>query len=122
MWLSNGHLHLLPLNIHSPAPPHQLPDDLTFDSSIYLSETDALRAVQTGRYLAPKEVENVVWERIKGYPEAMKTHLHQTKIYLPAGIAKALNRKPELVQKAVEAFYVRDPAQLRVSDFFSLSR
>lgn len=48
----------------------------------------------------------------------MKTHLHQTKVYLPVGIAKALNKKPELVQKAVEAFYVRDPAQLRVSDFF----
>lgn len=44
----------------------------------------------------------------------MKTHLHQAKIYLPVDIAKALNKKPELVQKAVEAFYVRDPAQLRV--------
>ncbi|OWZ79274.1 hypothetical protein C366_01997 [Cryptococcus neoformans Tu401-1] len=115
LWLSNGHFHLLPLSVHSPTPPHQLPDDLTFDSSIYLSETDALRAVQTGKYLAPKEVENAVWERIKGYPEAMKTHLHQTKVYLPVGIAKALNKKPELVQKAVEAFYVRDPAQLRAA-------
>ncbi|KAE8543115.1 hypothetical protein D1P53_000602 [Cryptococcus gattii VGV] len=115
LWLSNGHLHLLPLSIHSPSPPHQLPDDLSFDSSIYLSETDAHRAVQTGKYLAPKEVESAVWERLKGYPEAMKTHLHQAKIYLPVDIVKALNKKPELVQKAVEAFYVRDPAQLRAA-------
>ncbi|KIR43811.1 hypothetical protein I307_00147 [Cryptococcus deuterogattii 99/473] len=115
LWLSNGHLHLLPLSVHSPSPPHQLPDDLSFDSSIYLSETDALRAVQTGKYLAPKEVESAVWERLKSYPEAMKTHLHQAKVYLPVGIAKSLNQKPELVQKAVEAFYVRDPAQLRAA-------
>lgn len=49
------------------------------------------------------------------YPRAMGDHLHRTKAYLPVQIAKVLSRGPELVQRAVEGFYVRDPAQLRVS-------
>lgn len=48
----------------------------------------------------------------------MSTHHHLTNAYLPEGIAKALSIAPELVQKAVEGFYTRDPAQLRVSFCF----
>lgn len=49
------------------------------------------------------------------YPEALKTHQHRTKAWLPEPIARALKTSPELVQRAAEGFYVRDPAQLRVS-------
>lgn len=35
--------------------------------------------------------------------------------YLPINIAKALRVDPSLIQRAVEGFYMRDPAQLRVS-------
>lgn len=55
----------------------------------------------------------------RSYPGALKGHLHRTKAYLPVNIAKALSKSPELVQRAVEGFYVRDPAQLRVSFRFS---
>lgn len=43
----------------------------------------------------------------------MSDHLHRTKAYLPLPVARALSQNPSLVQKAVEGFYVRDPAQLR---------
>jgi hypothetical protein len=45
----------------------------------------------------------------------MRDHLHRTKAYLPLPIARALAANPSLIQKAVEAFYVRDPAQLRAA-------
>lgn len=40
--------------------------------------------------------------------------MHKTKAVLPVDIARALTVQPQLVQKAVEAFYTRDPIQLRV--------
>lgn len=43
----------------------------------------------------------------------MSDHLHHTKAYLPLPVARALSQNPSLIQKAVEGFYVRDPAQLR---------
>jgi hypothetical protein len=49
------------------------------------------------------------------YPDGLKTHLHHTKAWLPVPVARALRTNPELVQRAVEGFYVRDPSQLRVS-------
>lgn len=48
------------------------------------------------------------------YPAALSTHQHHAKAYLPTKVARALNASPELIQRAVEGFYVRDPAQLRV--------
>lgn len=51
----------------------------------------------------------------RSYPDGMKTHQHRTKAWLPEPVARALSVNPELVQRAVEGFYVRDPAQLRVS-------
>lgn len=48
------------------------------------------------------------------YPAALATHQHRAKAYLPEPIARALHTRPELIQRAVEGFYVRDPAQLRV--------
>ncbi|TYJ51770.1 hypothetical protein B9479_007642 [Cryptococcus floricola] len=115
LWLQGAHLHLIPLSVRSAAAPHQLSDDIDSDPAIHLSESDALRAVRTGKYPASKAVEQAVWQRIAGYPDAMRTHLHRTNIYLPLAVAKALRQQPDLVQKAVEAFYVRDPAQLRAA-------
>ena len=45
----------------------------------------------------------------------MSEHLHHTKAYLPLPVARALSQNPSLIQKAVEGFYVRDPAQLRAA-------
>lgn len=44
----------------------------------------------------------------------MNTHQHRTKAWIPEPVARALSVQPDLIQKAVEGFYVRDPAQLRV--------
>lgn len=49
------------------------------------------------------------------YPAATKSHVHVTKAYVPADIARALAVNPSLVQKPVETFYTRDAIQLRAS-------
>ena len=86
--------------------------------------------------LAPLGVEKIIWQRISGsafmlillviltyclcsYPAAIKNHVHVTKAHLPIDIVKALSAYPSLVQKAVEAFYTRDAAQLRVRSTIS---
>ena len=45
---------------------------------------------------------------LPSYPAASRQHMHITKAYLPADVAKALAVNPLLVQKAVETFYTRD--------------
>ena len=97
------------------------------DESLGLTEAAGVAAVRTGKYRADA-VEEAVWRRIArwakahgieltlhSYPKALKTHQHRANAYLPIPVAKALSVQPELIQKAVEGFYVRDPAQLRVS-------
>ena len=51
---------------------------------------------------------------LPSYPAASRQHMHITKAYLPADVAKVLAVNPLLVQKAVETFYTRDALQLRV--------
>ncbi|WVQ80382.1 hypothetical protein IAT38_002487 [Cryptococcus sp. DSM 104549] len=116
LWLQAAHLHLLPLTIRSTtSAPRQLSDTDDFSPTSHLSTPDALRAVRTGRYRASSRMEDAVWARVNGYPGALSTHVHRTKAYLPVGVAKALKERSELVQKAVEGFYVRDPSQLRAA-------
>ncbi|WVF66182.1 hypothetical protein IAT40_000922 [Kwoniella sp. CBS 6097] len=121
LWLQGGHLHLIPLSVRSSSSsrPRQILDDdelqRQFDPEAYISEEDAIRAVRTGKYRAEDKIERAVWKRIDCYPAALDTHRHKTKAYLPTSIAKVLNKNPELIQRATEGFYVRDPAQLRAA-------
>jgi hypothetical protein len=72
LWLSGGHLHLIPLTVRSTSAsrPKQLADDQydaagrAFDPDAWVSEADALAAVRTGKYRAEAAMQNAVWERI----------------------------------------------------------
>ncbi len=95
-------------------------DDISVPSNSYLSITDALshlRSTSSSAYRAPDALERDVWARIRRYPEAMKTHTQKAAAYLPKEVVRCLRARPDLVQRAVEGFYTRDPAQLRVSPF-----
>ncbi|TRM60141.1 SGT1 protein-domain-containing protein [Schizophyllum amplum] len=100
VWLYKSHLHLIPL-AHASSPSkkrrrRKLPN---------APDSDDEDDIAT--------VEGIVWNRISGYPAAFRQHVHTTKAYLPADVARALSVRPELVQRAVEAFYTRDAIQLR---------
>ncbi|EGO02725.1 hypothetical protein SERLA73DRAFT_70211 [Serpula lacrymans var. lacrymans S7.3] len=127
IWLHKSHLHLIPLSRTSP--PHgkryrrQLPganhdddeDGNLDEQEDYLAVQDALTLVRdtTADTQAPQSVENIVWQRISGYPTSARNHVHITKAYLPVDIARALSVNPSLVQQPVETFYTRDAIQLR---------
>ncbi|ORX34672.1 SGT1 protein-domain-containing protein [Kockovaella imperatae] len=113
LWLQGGHLHLIPLDIRSLSISKQIRDD-DEEEEATLTEEDGVKAARTGKYRA-QAIERAVWSRVEGYHGRLRDHLHRTNAYLPIGIAKALSVQPDLIQRAVEAFYVRDPAQLRAA-------
>ncbi|KAF5336862.1 hypothetical protein D9611_003214 [Ephemerocybe angulata] len=127
VWIYSSRLHLIPLTHISPPSkrPHRrkLPGGQDSDNEEedenedYISPNDAADTVRNRAFntLAPPEVEKIVWNRIAGYPAALKDHLHTTKAYIPVDVAKALAANPALVQKAVETFYTRDAIQLRAA-------
>ncbi|KAK9400641.1 protein ecdysoneless like [Crotalus adamanteus] len=64
-------------------------------------------------FVASKSIKAAVYKRINGYPEKIQTCLHQAHCYLPAGIVVVLKQRPALVSAAVQAFYLRDPIDLK---------
>lgn len=130
MWIYSGRLHLIPLShVSSPSKPRKHPrvpgrgeheDEDHFaadEEDVYIAIEDALPLVQDASIdtLAPKAVEDIVWQRISGYPDAARNHVHTTMAYLPIDIVRALTVDQSLIQKPIEAFYTRDAIQIRVS-------
>lgn len=123
-------MHLIPLShVSPPSKPrkrlripggkaHEDEDHLAADEEDeYIAIEDALPLVRDASVdtLAPKAVEDTVWQRISGYPSTARNHVHMTMAYLPTDIARALIVDPSLIQKPIETFYTRDAIQLRVS-------
>ncbi|CAL1696402.1 unnamed protein product [Somion occarium] len=130
VWIYESHLHLVPLSHvsalaskprrrkYAGAKDSEGKDDLAeLDNEDYINVQDAPKVVRdiSVETRAPQAVEDAVWKRIHGYPDASRQHLHHTKAYLPVDVAKALAKSPALIQKAVEAFYTRDAIQLRAA-------
>ncbi|KAI0274784.1 SGT1 protein-domain-containing protein [Gloeopeniophorella convolvens] len=121
VWIHNYHLHLIPLSHVSPPSSRRRrhkaggDDDDSGETEDHLDISDALKLVRDASVdtQAPRSVEQTVWQRISRYPDALSHHVHKAKAYLPKDISKALSVDPGLVQKAAEAFYTRDAAQLR---------
>ncbi|KAH0590386.1 hypothetical protein H2248_000555 [Termitomyces sp. 'cryptogamus'] len=130
VWIYSSRLHLIPISHISPPSRkrhrRQLPGshededrdhDRMEDDDGYISAQCAIGLVRDPSVptFAPNAVETMVWQRISGYPNAAKSHVHNTKVYIPSDIALSLMNSPSLIQKAVEAFYTRDAIQLRAA-------
>ncbi|XP_069316083.1 protein ecdysoneless homolog isoform X2 [Eulemur rufifrons] len=70
------------------------------------------------KILASESIQAAVNRRIKGYPEKIQASLHRAHCFLPAGIVAVLKHRPRLVAAAVQAFYLRDPIDLRSCRIF----
>ncbi|XP_004846324.1 protein ecdysoneless homolog isoform X3 [Heterocephalus glaber] len=70
------------------------------------------------KVLASESIRAAVNRRIRGYPEKIQASLHRAHCFLPAGIAVVLKQRPRLVAAAVQAFYLRDPIDLRACRVF----
>nr|XP_003473649.1 protein ecdysoneless homolog [Cavia porcellus] len=70
------------------------------------------------KVLASESIRAAINRRIRGYPEKIQALLHRAHCFLPAGIAVVLKQRPRLVAAAVQAFYLRDPVDLRACRVF----
>lgn len=68
--------------------------------------------------LASEPVRAAVNRRVQGYPEKIQASLHRAHCFLPAGIVAVLQQCPRLVAAGVQAFYLRDPIDLRACRVF----
>ncbi|XP_043912028.1 protein ecdysoneless homolog isoform X2 [Protopterus annectens] len=56
--------------------------------------------------------------RLYWYPEKISSNLHRAYCYVPAGIAVVLKQHPQLIASAVQAFYCRDPVDVKTCSTF----
>ena len=68
--------------------------------------------------LASESIQAAVDRRVSGYPERVEASLHRAHCFLPAGIVAVLKQQPRLLSAAVQAFYLRDPIDLRACRVF----
>ncbi|NXB33479.1 ECD protein, partial [Eulacestoma nigropectus] len=102
-----GELHIIPLS--------EIPEqgcDLSAPCPT-ISQALALLSTRSEEFLAAESIRAAVNKRIDGYPEKIQASLHRARCFLPAGIAAVLRQRPSLVAAAVQAFYLRDPGDLR---------
>lgn len=70
------------------------------------------------KIVASESIRAAVNRRIRGYPERAQASLHRAHCFLPAGIVAVLRQCPRLVAAGVQAFYLRDPIDLRACRVF----
>ncbi|XP_075072666.1 protein ecdysoneless homolog isoform X2 [Mixophyes fleayi] len=101
-----GRLCIIPLQ--------QKEEDLSDQSSnINISQALRLLSAYPENVSATESVSKAIKRRLKGYPEKIKESLHRAHCFVPAAIAAVVKERPQLVSAAVEAFYLRDPIDLK---------
>ncbi|XP_074881539.1 protein ecdysoneless homolog [Buteo buteo] len=107
-----GELHIIPLS-----ETHEQECDLSAASPT-ISQALTLLSTCSEEFLAAEPIRTAVYKRISGYPEKIQASFHRAHCYLPAGIVAVLRQRPSLVAAAVQAFYLRDPVDLRACRSF----
>lgn len=101
VWMSNGHLRVIPLDESS--------------TSRNLSLQDALAFIETqpDKLVISPFMEDEAFRRVREYPSAISSSLHHALVTIPRKLAGILHRIPAYISPAIEAFYLRDPVSLR---------
>ncbi|KAM4670081.1 protein ecdysoneless homolog isoform 1-T7 [Amazona ochrocephala] len=111
-----GELHIIPLTESQEKEYDPSADNLT------ISQALTLLSNHSEEFLAAEPIRTAVYKRISGYPEKIQASFHRAHCYLPAGIVAVLRQRPSLVAAAVQAFYLRDPVDLRACRSFKTFR
>nr|XP_020455359.1 protein ecdysoneless homolog [Monopterus albus] len=112
VFLYRGELHILP------CPSTSSPFGVSKDVVPSVAQALALLSTHPKTCQASPKISSALRKRLEGYPEKIKTGLHRAHCFIPAGIAKVLAQRPDLVAPAVSAFYLRDPIDLQVCRSF----
>ncbi|PWN49710.1 hypothetical protein IE53DRAFT_131144 [Violaceomyces palustris] len=104
VWLYLGHLHIIPFH-------HRLSDPSEGGNR----EALAISLVRDDRIQtsADPEVERLAFERLRLYPQEASDHHHQCLAFLPAGAARLISSRPQIISKVVESLSTRDVVSLR---------
>ncbi|NWY05545.1 ECD protein, partial [Nothoprocta ornata] len=107
-----GELHIIPL------PETEGKEWEPPASSPTISEALTFLSTRSEESLAAAPIRTALDKRISGYPEKIQASFHRAHCYVPAGIVAVLKQRPSLVAAAVQAFYLRDPVDLRACRIF----
>ncbi|KAI8821665.1 SGT1 protein-domain-containing protein [Fimicolochytrium jonesii] len=106
VFLHKGVLHIIPI----PRTPAEIPlypaGNITLEQAL-----DTIRGSAPTN--APEKVQDVIMQRLNGYPGAAMKNMHHAKCHVPFNVAQVLHHEPNLIAPAVEAFYNRDPLALK---------
>ncbi|XP_048419564.1 protein ecdysoneless homolog [Stegostoma tigrinum] len=114
VYFYRGELHIIPIP--------QNPGELSWlpVSNPTISQALSLLNTHSDKCLAVESIRKAIRRRIQSYPEKIYADRHRAYCYVPAGIAAVLKRRPDLLAPAVQAFYLRDPVDLRACRPFKL--
>jgi len=101
VWISNGHLRLIPVDAG--------------ETTQNLSITQALDFIRQkpDKLLISPFVEDEAFHRIRNYPGDITSSLHHSLLSIPRKLAHILHANPSYISPAVEAFYLRDPIAVK---------
>lgn len=102
VFIHQNHVHLIPMKTGP------LPRDTPLIP-------EAIKVIRSYPYetKSTPEIQGAITHRIGGYPEKIFESHHRTKCYVPAAVAALLEHEPNLISAAVNAFYSRDPLDMR---------
>ncbi|TKA27949.1 hypothetical protein B0A50_04015 [Salinomyces thailandicus] len=101
VWISNGHLRVIPLE------EAQNPSNLKL-----LPALDFIRQTPEKLIISPF-IEDEAFYRLRDYPSAIESSMHHANVTIPRRLAYLLHRDPSYISPAVESFYLRDPVSLK---------
>ncbi|XP_041032568.1 protein ecdysoneless homolog isoform X2 [Carcharodon carcharias] len=103
----HGELHIIPIP--------QNPGELSWLPASNPTILQALNLLTThsDKCLAAEAIRKAIRRRIQSYPEKIHADQQHAYCFVPAGIAAVLKHRPDLLAPAIQAFYLRDPIDLR---------
>jgi hypothetical protein len=109
VWLTSGEFHLVPLSRN----PMELitlpPGNLSVQTGLRIMQSPPL-GVQTKMN---EKTQQIIKQRISDAVQKQRQAIHWACCYLPKNVAYLLHNNPQLVSKAVLAYYHRDHLQIR---------
>nr|POE92399.1 protein ecdysoneless like [Quercus suber] len=101
VWISNGHLRIIPN------------DETSLSGSISTRKALDFVRMSPEKLIISPFIEDEAFFRIRDYPSAITSSLHHAQISIPRKLAYLLHKNATFVSPAVESFYLRDPVSLK---------
>lgn len=101
VWISNGHLRIIPVE-GSPSA-----------RNLKLVEALAFVEEQPEKLIISPFIEDEAFYRLREYPSAISSSMHHALVSIPRTLAYILHRNPAFISPASEAFYLRDPVSVK---------